>query len=131
MEQAGGGISQEALERLQSIIKSLQTEKDSLASRLQKANLKRIVVKPSDDTQMVDSDSTQHENYIFLKETGLVFSSSVLSYRLRQPPSTKPVPFSQVYVCDFELDFVSKDNTDTLITPIRDLKSKVRELQED
>lgn len=75
--------------------------------------------------------STHHENYIYLKETGLVFSSSVLSQRLRQPPSTKPVPFSKVYVCDFELDFISKDDTDVLFTPIRDLKAKVRDLQED
>ena len=62
------------------------------------------------------------ENYIHMKETGLIFSSSSLSQRLRQPPSRRPVPFSKVYVCDFELDFVSRDDIDILVKPMRELK---------
>ena len=34
------------------------------------------------------------------------------------------MPFSQVYVCDFELDFVSREDTDALLKPISDLKMK-------
>ena len=34
------------------------------------------------------------------------------------------MPYSKAYVCDFELDFISKDDTDVLLAPIRDLKER-------
>ena len=71
---------------------------------------------------MDDDDGSYKENYLYLKESGLVWSSSVLASRLRQPPSNRAIPFSKVYVCDFELDFVSKDNIDVLIKPMSELK---------
>ena len=59
-----------------------------------------------------------------MKETGLVWSSTVLASRLRQPPSNRPVPFSKVYVCDFELDFVQKDDIEGMLEPMRKLKQR-------
>ena len=118
----GGGMDQEALNRLQSIIRSLQNEKDSFAKRLARANRDRIN-KPEKLT-MEDDDGSYKENYLYLKDTGLVWSSSVLAPRLRQPASNKPIPFSKVYVCDFELDFISKDDIDVLIKPMSQLKQR-------
>ena len=119
----GHGINQEALDRLQSIIRTLQNEKDSFAKRLARANRDRIN-KPDAMTMNDDEEGQFKENYIYLKETGLVFSSSQLAQRLRQPASSRPVPFSKVYVCDFELDFISKDNIDVLIKPMSELKQR-------
>ena len=34
------------------------------------------------------------------------------------------MPFSKVYVCDFELDFVSKDAINVLVKPMRELKQR-------
>ena len=64
-----------------------------------------------------------------MREPGLLFSSSELATRLRQPRSNYPTPFSQVYVCDFELDFVTRDAADVLLQPIRELKEKNADLQ--
>jgi hypothetical protein len=131
MEKVQGGVSQEVLERLQSIIRTLQNEKDSLEKRLAKA-MREKFEKPSKllTDSMIDEDSPR-ENFIYMKEAGVVFSSASLGSRLRQPASTRPVPFSKVYVCDFELDFISKDDTEVLLKPIQDLKSKNEELRAD
>ena len=77
-----------------------------------------------DEWNTGEDDGSFKENYIYMKESGLVFSSSVLAQRLKQPLSNRPVPFSRVYVCDFELDFISRENTEALVAPIRDLKEK-------
>ena len=99
-------------------MKTLQNEKDSLAKRLERANRDKFEKpsKPATDV-MIDEDSIR-ENYIYMKEAGVVFSSTDLSSRLRQPLSTRPAPFSKVYVCDFELDFISKDDTEVLLKPM-------------
>ena len=74
-------MSQEAMERLQGIIGTLQGEKDSLARRLEKANRERIN-RPSKQASKVsveddiDCDESYKENYIFMKESGLLWSSS-------------------------------------------------------
>jgi len=39
------------------------------------------------------------------------------------------VPFSQVYVCDFELDFISKDDTQVLLRPMQQLRERNAGLQ--
>ena len=78
-----------------------------------------------------EEDEASRENYIYMRETGLLWSSTVLAHRLRQPPSNRPVPFSKVYVCDFELDFVSKDDTEVLLRPMRELKELNQSLQAD
>ncbi len=70
------------------------------------------------------NDGSFKENYIYIKESGLLWSSTVLAPRLKQPQSNRPVPYSKAYVCDFELDFISKDDTDVLLAPIRDLKER-------
>ena len=41
------------------------------------------------------------------------------------------MPFSKVYVCDFELDFVSKENTALLFKPIQELKEHNASLKND
>ena len=68
------------------------------------------------------------ENYVFMREAGLVFSSANLQSRLRQPKSSKPAAFSKVYVCDFELDFISRDDTEVLLRPMASLRQKNQEL---
>ena len=121
-------MSQEALERLQSIITSLQSEKNDLSRRLARANQDRI---DKAECSVFDNDDNDDfkDNYIYMKETGLVWSSTVLASRLRQPPSNRPVPFSKVYVCDFELDFVQKDDIEGIIEPMRKLKQRNYNLQ--
>lgn len=120
----GSGLNQEQLDRLTSIIQSLKNEKANFAKRLAKANRDRIE-KPDDKTAIGDEDDGSfRENYIHMKEAGLVFSTTQLSQRLRQPHSNRPVPFSKVYVCDFELDFVSKDDIDVFVKPMRELKQR-------
>ena len=79
MANQGTGINQEALERLQSIIRSLQNEKDSLARRLANANRDRIVEHEATDLNDQDDTADYRENYIYMKESGVLFSSSKLA----------------------------------------------------
>ena len=117
------GISKEALERLQSIIRTLQGEKDALARRLTKANQDKISKLLKVEEFEYCDDAEARESYIYMREPGILWSSSELASRLKQPPSNRPVPFTKVYVCDFEMDFISKDNTDELLRPIQMLKN--------
>jgi len=82
-----------------------------LAKRLDKAIREKFENTSKVTNEIMIDEDWPRENYIYMKEAGVVFSSTVLNSRLRQPVSTKPVPFSKVYVCDFELDFISKNDT--------------------
>ena len=130
LEKSTAGVSQETLDRLQSIISTLQNEKDSLAQRLENANRARIDLKAGGASHHVDydeedsEDEQAKENYLFMREAGLVFSSAHLATRLRQPKCNRPAAFSKVYVCDFELDFISRDDTEVLLKPMASLRSK-------
>lgn len=133
MARGGDSLDSEALRRLQQIIGTLTNEKMMLENRLTKANKDRFNSTPSADPNAGLDEDFKRENYIFMEKPGLVFSTCALAARLRQPPRPpdKPIPFSTVYVCDFELDFVSRGDTDVLTKPMQQLKAKNDELSRD
>jgi len=62
-----------------------------LAKRLLNANKNLIgKTKEPDAIEDVTDDGTFRENYIHLKDTGVIWSSTVLAPRLRQPTSNRP-----------------------------------------
>ena len=71
-----GGLGGESSDRLQAIINTLNSEKEMLAKRLAKANrdkFDRPVSSFHDERD--DSDQSYRENYIYMREPGLLFSS--------------------------------------------------------
>ena len=56
-----------------------------LAKRLTKAN-RSLIDKPKTEEAMADyNDGSFKENYIYIRESGLLWSSTVLAPRLKQP----------------------------------------------
>lgn len=122
------GFNDEAMARLQAIIRSLEAEKNLLNKRLTDANSSNL------DRMTADGYGLEAgkviEKYFHMPDTGLVWSSQELTPALKQQyPDPRAQAFCSIYVTDFESDITSAQNIQEMLKPLREAQEEIAEMK--
>ena len=122
-------INDEAMARLQAIIRSLEAEKNLLNKRLTDANYSNLDRMTADENGLVAGKVI--ERYFHMPDTGLVWSSQELTPALKQQyPDPRTQAFSSIYVTDFESDITSQQNMVEMLKPLREAQEEIAEMRQ-